>query len=122
MKSIEQIEKMSLGDLEKVSLDETIPVPSGLASRASGLIRKQRQIRAGAIGIAASLAILLGVGIWQNTHNGLKDTFSDPYLAYVEIEKTLSKIGNAIENSAEVVESSQEMIDRRINKVLNNNR
>ena len=101
MKSIEQIEKMSLGDLEKVSLDETIPVPSGLASRASGLIRKQRQIRAGAIGIAASL---------------------DPYLAYVEIEKTLSKIGNAVENSAEVVESSQEMIDRRINKVLNNNR
>ena len=98
MKSIEQIEKMSLGDLEKVSLDETIPVPSGLASRASGLIRKQRQIRAGAIGIAASLAILLGVGIWQNTHNGLKDTFSDPYLAYVEIEKTLSKIGNAVEN------------------------
>lgn len=121
MKSIEQIEKMSLEDLEKISTDEKIPAPYGLASRASGLIKRQRQTRAGAIGVAASLAILLGVGIWQNTHNGLKDTFSDPYLAYAEIEKTLSKIGSAVENSAELVESSQELIDRRINNILNNN-
>lgn len=122
MKSIDQIEKMSLEDLEKISLDERIPAPSGLSSRAVGLIRRQRLSRAGAIGIAASLAILLGVGTWQNTHNGLKDTFSDPYLAYAEIERTLTRIGGAVENSAEVVESSQELIDRRINNILNNNR
>lgn len=122
MKSIEQIEKMSLGDLETISLDERISVPFGLTSRASSLIKRQRQTRAGVIGIAASLAILLGAGLWQNTHNGLKDTFSDPYLAYAEIEKTLSKIGSAVENSAEMVESSQEIIDKRINNILNNNR
>ena len=33
MKTIEEIEKLSIEDLERISADESIPIPGGLESR-----------------------------------------------------------------------------------------
>lgn len=128
MKSIKDIENMSLEQLEAVSMDESIAVPEGFAIR-----MKENVDAAETIGIltenesgshstgkivryaaaAASVAILAGAGFgiarWQSQP---KDTFDDPYLAYAEVEKALAKISASINKSLEMAEESEEVFER----------
>ena len=93
MKTIDEIEKLSLEDLERISLDESIPVPSNLESKLS------RRAPRWFIGIAASLLIIAGIGLsWFNRSKPLEDTFDDPAVAYAMLEKTLTKYSKEIVN------------------------
>ena len=61
MKNIDEIEKLSLEDLERIASDESIHVPDGLEGRlVSGTVRwSPSRI----IAIAASLVIIAGLGL-----------------------------------------------------------
>ena len=93
MKTIDEIEKMSLDDLERIAADESVPVPVGLESRirpdsGSDIFRSHL---AKGLGAAASIALVAGIGFSLYNHNRpLKDTFDDPALAYAMVEETLS--------------------------------
>ena len=128
MKSIKDIENMSLEQLEAVSMDESITVPDGFASRmkdgvqtcevlehlASDESEDRRKVRTlKIVSVAASVALLAGVGYgtasWQNQP---KDTFDDPYLAYAEIEKAFEKMSTGINKSLAMAGETEVVIEK----------
>ena len=128
MKSIKDIENMSLEQLEAVSMDESITVPDGFAARmkenadaavTAGLLtgnESEGQGRRKAVryvAAAASVAIMAGVGYgiaqWQNQP---KDTFDDPYLAYAEVEKAFAKISSSINRSLAMAGETEQVIEK----------
>ena len=108
MKSIKDIENMSLEQLEVVSMDESIAVPEGFTSRLENSLedKKSRVKVVRFVAAAASVAVLAGVGFgiakWQDEP---KDTYNDPYLAYAELERAFEMISSGINQSLEMANS-----------------
>ena len=110
MKTIDEIEKLSMEDLERISADESIIVPDDLESRVFQP-EDNRPRWWTAISIAASLAILAGIGLaWYNRSKPLEDTFDDPALAYAMVEETLAKMSQNLEIGVKSVEKSRDII------------
>ena len=108
MKSIKEIENMSLEQLEAVSMDEDIAVPEGFAHRLENSMegRKGKVKVVRFVAAAASVAVLAGVGFgiakWQDEP---KDTYDDPYLAYAELERAFEMISTGINKSLDMANS-----------------
>ena len=126
MKSLKDIENISLEELEAVSLDESIRIPEGFAERLQENIEAQqkierldeagpavRTVRLAFISAAASVAVLIGVGLgiakWQNEP---KDTFDDPYMAYAELEKAFATISGGMQKALAMAEESEAALDK----------
>ena len=112
MKSIDEITRLSAEDLERISRDESIPVPEELSGRVGATLSRARN-RAWArwaVPAAAAAAVLVGIGLTRNPEP--KDTFDDPYLAYAEVERVFSKISGAVAYGAEKVNESEQTIDK----------
>ena len=124
MKSLKEIEDISLEQLEAVSQDEAIAVPEGFRQRLEAELDAQdkletmkeepRKIRlAPVIGVAASVLLLIGIGLgiarWQSEP---KDTFTDPYLAYAELEKAFSTMSEGMNKALTMADKSETIIDR----------
>jgi len=127
MKSIKEIENMSLEELIAVSSDEAIAVPKGFAERIGKQVEAQKIARdlendadrvrtVRWIGAAAAVTLLagtaLGIANWQNRP---KDTFDDPYLAYAELEKAFATMSEGIQKGFAMADKSEDIIDRTIN-------
>lgn len=121
MKSIKDIENMSLEQLEAVSMDEGIAVPEGFAGRlkdtlgaqrvADDLGSSDRKIRF--MAAAASAAVLLAVGsAAAYMYSQPKDTFDDPYLAYAELEKAFARMSDTITTGLAMAEQSEQIIEK----------
>ena len=104
MKNIDEISRLSADDLEQIGQDTSVAVPEDFRVR---LPRRNRAVWA----VAASVAILLGVGIWS-LPKPPKDTFNDPYLAYAAAEKALMKVGDAIALGAQKVEEADVQFEK----------
>ena len=111
MKSIDEISRLSAEDLERISLDESIPVPEELSARVQAAVRKPARWVLPA-GIAAAVAALVAVGLTLTWNPEPKDTFDDPYLAYAEVEKVFSKISGTVAYGAEKVTESEQTLDK----------
>jgi hypothetical protein len=124
MKSLKEIEDISLEELDAVSQDEAITVPEGFRQRLEAELDAQdkletmkeepRQIRlVPVIGVAASVLLLIGIGLgiarWQSEP---KDTFTDPYLAYAELEKAFSTMSEGMNKALAMADKSETIIDR----------
>lgn len=124
MKSLKEIEDISLEELEAVSQDEAIAVPEGFRQRLEAELDAQnkletmkeepRKIRlVPVIGVAASVLLLIGIGLgiarWQSEP---KDTFTDPYLAYAELEKAFSTMSEGMNKALAMADKSETIIDR----------
>ena len=124
MKSLKDIENMSLEELERASLDERTPVPEGFAERIQISVDAQsiideikedshpgRMVRI--VGAAASVAALVGIGLgiaqWQNEP---KDTFDDPYMAYAELEKAFAIMSGGVQKALAMAEESEAALDK----------
>jgi hypothetical protein len=117
MKTIDEITRLSAEDLERISLDESIPVPEELSGKVREAVQaadRQAQRRRWALpaGIAAAVAALVAVGLTLTWNPEPKDTFDDPYLAYAEVEKVFSKISGAVAYGAEKVNESEQTLDK----------
>lgn len=124
MKSLKEIEDISLEELEAVSQDEAMAVPEGFRQRLEAELDAQtkletmkeepRKIRlVPVIGVAASVLLLIGIGLgiarWQSEP---KDTFTDPYLAYAELEKAFSTMSEGMNKALAMADKSETIIDR----------
>ncbi len=125
MKSIKEIENMSLEQLEAVSMDENIPVPEGFAERMRADVEvlerlvedkpqpQQRRWVMTTVSVAAAVALLIGVGFgiarWQSEP---KDTFDDPYLAYAELEKAFAIMSGGVHKALAMAEESEAALDK----------
>ena len=127
MKSIKEIENMSLEELIAVSSDEATVVPEGFAERIGKQVEVQKiarnlendadHIRAVRwIGAAAAVTLLAGTALgivnWQKQP---KDTFDDPYLAYAELEKAFATMSDSLQKGLAMADKSEDIIDRTIN-------
>ena len=127
MKSIKEIENMSLEELIAVSSDEATAVPEGFAERIGKHVEahkiakdlendadRTRTVRW--IGAAAAVTLLAGTALgivnWQNQP---KDTFDDPYLAYAELQKAFSTMSDCLQKGLAMADKSNDIIDRTIN-------
>ena len=103
MKTLDEMTRLSAEDLERISLDESIPVPEELSGKVQAAVR--RPVR-----IAAAVAVLVTIGL---THEPApKDTFDDPYLAYAEVEKAFAKISGTVAYGADKIAQSEETLDK----------
>jgi hypothetical protein len=126
MKWIEDIEKLTLQELEAISDDTSIKVPEDLSKSlaellgAAELSKPRRPLLRWAI--AAAVAAALGLGIYFSIPKSPRDTFSDPYLAYAEVQQAFELISQKSNKAAEiagkavpVMEKTEEII-RNLNK------
>ncbi|HOE94525.1 MAG TPA: hypothetical protein PLU97_03905, partial [Candidatus Cryptobacteroides sp.] len=96
MKRIEDIEKLTLQELEAISDDTSIKVPEDLSKSlaellgAAELSKPRRPLLRWAI--AAAVAAALGLGIYFSIPKSPRDTFSDPYLAYAQVQQAFELI------------------------------
>lgn len=124
MKSLKEIEKMSLEELEAISSDEGIIVPEGFRNRIEAVIDAEMKVSALTedrnqgrrwdfrhIGAAAAVLLLIGLGI-GTYRNDPKDTFDDPYLAYAEIEKAFAMMSGEIQKGLAMAEDSEDVMDK----------
>ena len=127
MKSIKEIEKMSLEELIEVSLDEATAIPEGFAERIGKQVEAHKIARdlendadrvktVRWIGAAAAVTLLAGTALgivnWQKQP---KDTFDDPYLAYAELEKAFATMSDSLQKGLAMADKSEDIIDRTIN-------
>ena len=124
MKSLKEIEDISLEELDAVSQDEAITVPEGFRQRLEDELDAQNKLETlkdeprkillvPVIGVAASVLLLIGIGLgiarWQSEP---KDTFTDPYLAYAELEKAFSTMSEGMNKALAMADKSETIIDR----------
>jgi hypothetical protein len=110
MKNIDEITRLTADDLERISLDESIPVPEELSGKVQQAVRSRTLRWAVPTGVAAAIAVLLAVGLTWNPEP--KDTFDDPYLAYAEVEKVFSKISGTVAYGADKISESEATLDK----------
>lgn len=116
---------MSLEQLEAASMDENISVPDGFASRLEkglevlGRLTEDESRKAGRVRMvrvlsaAAAAALLVGAGLGlSGRQDEPEDTFTDPYLAYAELEKAFAIMSGEIHKGLAMAEKSEEIIDR----------
>lgn len=127
MKSIEDIEKFSIEELEQAA--QGAPVPEGLAKRlqsalaaetilqdegqppvvipslAKRRLGKKSAGRLLQIGAASSLAIAAAIAAVVLLHAPAapKDTFDDPLLAYAQVEETFQYISSKMSGGVNIV-------------------
>ena len=124
MKTLEEISRLSAEELEKISLDESIPVPEELSGRVQAAIgRKEtdaiqsarsssRKYGASIFAVAAAISLFALGAVYLNRERTPKDTFDDPYLAYAEVEKAFAKISGTLAYGADKINESEETFDK----------
>ena len=124
MKTIEEFENLDFSELEKISADGSVPVPSGLEDRirnglaAETLVNEERRSREkfrkvywslGAAAFAAVFATVIAL-----IPSRPKDTFDDPALAYAEVERTFAYISSKMDRGMEIASTAEPVIGRTI--------
>lgn len=79
--------------------------------------RTKFRILLSGLSAAAAVAIisLAGYGLWLGSAPA--DTFDNPQLAYLEVEKALNTISGHLQNSSSEMEKTERMIDRQREKL-----
>ena len=134
MKKISDIEDLSFEDIHRISQDERIMAPSELRHELNVMIdsleflnEKEEKKCVNYKGLWAKIsaaAVVVGVVVAVAWHESQPvDTFSDPALAYAQIEKTFSymseKMNVGLEKAAEaesVFDKTGDMINDITNK------
>ena len=106
MKRIQDIEKLSVVELERIGADESIPVPADWHP-----LLPRRNTAARWSVAAAAVAVLIGLGWFGFQYEPApKDTFDDPYLAYATIEKTMARMSVDVNQAViKVTEAEQRL-------------
>lgn len=127
MRKLDEITRLSADDLERISLDERIPVPEELSGRVQDAVHASKEADAGSarpgsvgnrfirrvlptVGIAAALAVVAAIGLTRNPEPA--DTFDDPYLAYAQVEAVFAKISGTVAYGAGKIEDTESRIDK----------
>ena len=117
MKTLEEIEKLSLEELEQKAKENAAPVPEWLERRLRQALtahdilemaeadkrrRAARWIPYASLAVAAAAAALVIL-----PQRGPKDTFDDPLLAYAEVEKAFQTISDKMSVGVDIVRDAE---------------
>lgn len=123
MKSIEEIEKLSIEELEAAS--SGFKAPEGFSRRIGDAILSEAALAAGTSGarrngpaavrgVVAALAVAAAVAavLLIRRPSELKDSFDDPMLAYAQVEQTFQYISSKMSGGIEVVREAKPIAGR----------
>ncbi len=113
MKTLEEIERLSLEELEQEATRAAAPVPDGLQERLRQTLaareladaarpRPARWIPYASLAVAAAAAAVIAL-----PQRGPKDTFDDPRLAYAEVEKVFRTISDKMNEGVALVREAE---------------
>lgn len=106
MKRIQDIEKMTMVDWDRIGADENIPVPEDMQVHLP-----RRRVAVTVWSIAASVAVVAGIGLTALLRTPEpQDTFTDPYMAYAAVEQAFSRMGQTVARSADIIEQSENKV------------
>ena len=124
MKSIEEIEKMNLEELERIADDTGVPVPEDLKAGLDGVIdslelvdraverHERRRIIYGICTAAVCLQVFIFAGLMQiRGRNAPVDTFDDPELAYAMVQEALGLVSMNMRKGVDAVGKGREMAE-----------
>lgn len=115
---------------------QDIPLPPGLEERLSKRIdqleeeekrqetaRPARRLSSPALlrwagGIAASLVLLLGIGLYRQANDRPRDTFDNPELAYAEARRALNLFGTAFDRGEKQMEKAGNTVQTVQDKLM----
>lgn len=126
MKTLDEIKSLTAGDLERISLDGSVPVPEELAGKvqdalsgepdritaAHGASRSARKYGASVFAVAAAISLFALGAVFLHRESAPKDTFDDPYEAYAEVERVFAKISGTVAYGADKVYESESTLDK----------
>jgi hypothetical protein len=125
---MKEMDTLSIKELEAIALDSSVEVPEGfgqsirqgldtLAFLEESAVRPRRFRYAA--GIAASLALLVGIGLGVNGYvSRPKDTFSDPQQAYAMLEASFSLISSKMDKGVASVTHETEAVLTKTNEII----
>ena len=127
MKTLEEIDQMSLDLLEQVADDESVKAPKELADKVRQTIdieefleptstlstAKVIRFAAPLVAVAAAVAIVVSL-----PSSSLKDTYDDPEMAYAELERTLSYISSKMTASVSLAMEAEANVTARANEII----
>lgn len=131
MKDINEIERLSPEDLERIASDTSVRVPSDLKASLEALAGAAELAESGrpepttarrtlfwAIPAVAA-ALVAAVLVFRSVPKEPEDTFNDPYLAYAEVQKAFGQISQKGEaaatiagNAVPVMEKTEDLLNR----------
>ena len=126
MKTLEEISQLSAQDLERISADESIPVPEELSGRVRDALngepdrlatahrtnRSARKYGASVFAVAAAISLFALGAVFLNRERAPKDTFDDPHEAYAEVEKVFAKISGTLAYGADKISESESTLEK----------
>lgn len=122
MKSIEDIEKLSFEELERLASDESQEVPGSLSAKlktavaAAAFAEEQKETRrrkkSRIAALSAAVALAAGLAIVLSVPTRPKDTFSDPALAYAELEKVFAYISSEMDKGLEIAAEAEPALEK----------
>ena len=125
MKTLEEIEKLSIEELEQAAAGSAVPVPDGigrgirqaLAAHALAQEVRPRPVRWAPYAVLAVAAAAAAVVILPQ--RGPKDTFDDPRLAYAEVEKTFQLISDKMSVGVDLAHEARTISENTMNIIDN---
>ena len=128
MKRLEDIEKLSVSDLERIAQDESIGVPSMLkhdisimartlemASKDEEVLKVPLRKRIALFSYPAAAVAVIAVGLSLTFRDIPKDTFDDPGMAYVQMEQVFGFISDKMNTGMDIAYAAEPVIDKTIN-------
>ncbi len=137
MKRLEDIEKLSMLDLDRIASDESIKVPSSLkhdiavTARALEMSSKEEDevkeththhhryrkiLKMISYPAAAVAVVTIGLHLsFQDSIPTPKDTFDDPKMAYVQMEQVFGFISEKMNTGMDIADAAEPVIDKTIN-------
>lgn len=124
MKRLEEIENMSFEELERVADDATVQVPPRVAEAAKAgmmaaetarLGHRRTQPRRTALYLAAAAVACALVVVTVPTEP--EDSFTDPELAYLQVERTMSLIAQKMDSGLTIAENAPDPIEK-MNEII----
>ena len=137
MKRLEDIENLSILDLERIASDKSIKVPASLkhdiavTARALEMASKEEEevkethvthrryrkiLRMISYPAAAIAIITIGMRLsFQDSIPTPKDTFEDPMMAYIQMEQVLGFISEKMNTGMDIADAAEPVIDKTIN-------
>ena len=137
MKRLEDIENLSMLDLDRIASDESIKVPASLkhdiavTARALEMSSKEEQdirethtphrryrkiLRLISYPAAAVAIVTIGMHLsFQDSIPTPKDTFDDPLMAYQQMEQVFGFISEKMTTGMDIADAAEPVIDKTIN-------
>lgn len=136
MKRLEDIENLSMLDLDRIASDKNIKVPASLkhdiavTARALEMSSKEDEVKEThmhhhryrkilkMISYPAAAVAIVTIGLrlsFQDSIPTPKDTFDDPKMAYVQMEQVFGFISEKMNTGMDIADVAEPVIDKTIN-------